>query len=141
MIDQSTCPHHPQSSHSPAQRGPVLRSDSRKDLAGDRRNTLFTKPGLGWTHNIDRLSPFPLPRPLPRPRPAFGQFLIQWPVRPQPKHSLLLIASDCTLQLRAKEPSWIKNIQIHGNKLLYGVYKEFRTWRYSRSLTPLCQIF
>lgn len=27
-------PYHPQSSHSPVQRGPVLRSDSRKDLAG-----------------------------------------------------------------------------------------------------------
>lgn len=35
--------------------------------------------------------PFPLPRP--RPRPRLGQSLAQWPLRPQPKHSLLLITT------------------------------------------------
>lgn len=45
--------------------------------------------------------PLPLPRPFPRPRPALGQFFTQWPLRPQPKHSLLLITTT-TLNTQKK---------------------------------------
>lgn len=84
---------HLQFVHSLLQHGLVPRSDSRRDLhkKQDLSFQQFRNIKVLQNYNQDTCSPLPLPRPLPRPRPAFGQFLIQWPVRPQPKHSLLLI--------------------------------------------------